>query len=132
MFVGKAVWDIEAGKIVAPTGAPGYIVDARPIVGVTDRVFEAGLNMGIPSMPGLGNICMLAGNVRTLPTLDDKPPQSLAGSPGVWAATDHRRVVWIQNGDYWRGEVDWVDVKFINRKQVTTLSVFNPLTPPVL
>src|SRR6185295_9027275 len=38
----------------------------------------------------------------------------------------------IQNGDYWRGEIDWPHATIVNRKQVTQVGQFGPANAPIL
>ncbi len=39
-------------------------------------------------------------------------------------AADHRRLVYVDNGDIWRAEWDWKNGALVNKKQVTTSGVF--------
>jgi hypothetical protein len=133
VFVGKSVWDVETGKQISPTGAPDVFETTRRIVGVTDRVYDLPpggyhpAGMGVP-----GRIVMLDGSLPQTPALDGKMEQDQGNGPAFWASTDHRRVIWIERGDFWRGEIDWATSKIVNRKQVTTVGSFNPLNKPLL
>jgi hypothetical protein len=133
VFLGKQVWEVDSGKIVSPTGAPDVFDTSRWIVGVKDRLFD-----GPPSgyhPPGIiapGRIVMLDGSLPQMPTLDGKMEQDTGSGPPFWTASDRRRVVWMERGDYWRGEIDWAAMKVINRKQVTSLGAFTPMNRPFL
>jgi hypothetical protein len=133
VFVGKAVWEIESGKIVSPQGAPEVYGTARRIVGVNDKLFDipvSGVHPAGMTTPSL--IEMLDGSSQQMPTLDGKAENDTGNGPAFWVNSDHRRVVWMQGGDYWRGEIDWATAKVVNRKQLTQLGVFNPMTKPLL
>ena len=42
---------------------------------------------------------------------------------GAFLARDFRRVVFLEAGDVWRAEVDWLNAKVVNRKQVTNVGM---------
>src|SRR5258706_2073321 len=133
VFVGKSVWEIESGKMVSPQGVSPVYGTARRIVGVNDKLFDIPISGPHPAgmiTPGL--IEMLDGSAPEMPTLDRKRENDTGNGPGFWVHSDHRRVVWMQGGDYWRGEIDWATAKVVNRKQLTQLGVFNPMTKPLL
>jgi hypothetical protein len=132
LFAGKTVWDIDAGKIVSPDGAPQILEYSRPIVGVSDRLFFPGTNPAVAGIGQIGCIYTLGVPGVKFPTLGDQPSSAASDAQNFWASTDERRVVWIQGGDYWRGDVDWTSVKIINRKQLTTQGVFQPSNKPLL
>jgi hypothetical protein len=133
VFLGKQVWEVDSGKMISQTGAPDVFETSRWIVGVKDRVFD-----GPPSgyhPPGIiapGRIVMLDGSPPQMPTLDGKMEQDSGNGPPFWTSTDRRRVVWMERGDYWRGEIDWAAMKVVNRKQVTSLGAFTPMNRPFL
>lgn len=133
IFIGKDVWDIDAGKVAAPNAAPDVFETSHRIAGVSDRIFDAPPSGPHPSgIVSPGRIVMLDGSMPQMPTLDGKQTDSTGNGPAFWINADRRRVVWMQNGDYWRGEIDWKNSSIINRKQVTSLGVFTPLTSPIL
>jgi type IV secretory pathway VirB10-like protein len=45
--------------------------------------------------------------------------------PGAKLAADHRRLIYVEKGDFWRAEWDWANSTVVNRKQVTTSGVFD-------
>jgi hypothetical protein len=133
VFLGKQVWEIDSGKMVSQTGAPDVSGTTRWIAGVTDRLFDAppaGYHPAGITAPG--RIVMLDGSPPQMPTLDGKMEQDSGNGPPFWTSTDHRRVVWMERGDYWRGEIDWATMKVVNRKQVTSLGAFTPMNRPFL
>jgi hypothetical protein len=132
LFAGKTVWDIDAGKIVSPDGAPQILEYSRPIVGVSDRLFFPGVTPAIAGFGQIGCVYTLGVPGVKFPTLKDQPSSAASDAQNFWANVDERRVVWIQNGDYWRGDIDWNSVKIINRKQVTTQGAFQPSNKPLL
>jgi hypothetical protein len=131
LFVGKSVWDLGAGKVVAPTGGPNFLFDAHRVVGADDRVFLPGSDRILPGMAPVGFIAMLDGSAAKPITLDGKTSDS-NGIPAFAVASDHRRVVWVDGGDYWRGEIDWPNAQVVNRKKVTSVGAFNPTQTPLL
>ncbi len=132
VFVGKDVWDIDSGQKVGAASKVYLGPEVRRIVGADDRVYSPGSEKPAPGLSGLGYIWPLD-NTQLMPvTLDNKPYADSMNNPSFWIAADHRRVVFIQNGDYWRGEIDWPHARIVNRKQVTSVGQFGPNNYPVL
>jgi hypothetical protein len=38
----------------------------------------------------------------------------------------------VERGDLWRGDIDWVGMTVVNRKQMTRLGAFTPANRPFL
>lgn len=130
VFVGKDVWDVATGKIVAAGGAPLVYQDSRPVAGVTDRLWMHPTERGLPGLPAEGLLYSTTDiYANKHPTLDGKPYTSMGDFPGFWIASDLRRAVWIDKGDFWRGTVDWTKGLVVDRKQVTSVGVFNGKSP---
>ncbi|HVX83845.1 MAG TPA: hypothetical protein VH253_03435 [Phycisphaerae bacterium] len=132
VFVGKQVWNVDSGQVVSPTGAPALQTPARPILGVTDRYY-LDMNSHYPGLPGMvtpGRVFAYDGT-NVVPTLDGQRPQDY-GHLGYWMNADSRRIVWIEKGDYWRGEADWTKGTIVNRKKITSLNAFDTHNTPLL
>lgn len=137
VFVGKSVWDVDAGQQISPDGAPKTWLGAEvmKIAGVNDRVFLPGNEPPAAGMATPGMIAPLDGTGGIGPKLDDKPLVDSMGRYSFWASADHRRVVFIQDGDYWRGDIDWKAKPapaIVHRKKVTSVSAFSPINTPLL
>jgi hypothetical protein len=137
VFVGKSLWDVDAGQQVSPDGAPKTWLggEVMKIAGVTDRVFLPGNEPPAAGMAAPGMIAPLDGSGGIGPKLDGKPLVDSMGRYSFWASADHHRVVFIQDGDYWRGEINW-NAKpapaIVNRKKVTSVGAFGPINVPLL
>jgi hypothetical protein len=130
VFVGKDVWDAATGKLIAPGAAPILYQNSRAVVGATDRLWMPPTGLGLPGMPEEGMLYSTTDNYqRVHPTLDGKPWSNLGDFPGFWIASDLRRAVWIDKGDFWRGVVDWNKHRVVDPKQVTHVGVFTGKSP---
>lgn len=137
VFVGKAVWDIDAGQLVSKDGAPKTWLgpEVMKITGVTDRVFLPGNEKPAAGMATPGMIAPLDGTGGIRPTFDSQPQTNSMNQNSFWANQDRRRVVFIKDGDYWRGDIDWnakPTPTIVNRKKVTSVGAFGPINMPLL
>jgi hypothetical protein len=130
VFVGKDVWDAATGKLIAAGAAPILYQVSLPVVGRSDRLWLRPSELGLPGMPAEGMLYSTTDLYQTThPTLEGKPHPALAEFPGFWIASDLRRAVWIDKGDFWRGMVDWNKSTVVDRKQVTHVGVFTGKSP---
>jgi hypothetical protein len=116
VFVGPAVWDAKTGTLVSPTGAPDLSNGCRPVVG-TDMVFN-------------GRLINPDGSER-IPRLE-KSDSSVDLKRHFHIQRDHRRTFWVEDGDIWRGEIDWPNNKIVNAKRLTNVGVFPADYEPLL
>lgn len=133
IFFGKSVWDVNTGQKISDAGAPLTWMgpETRRVAGVNDRVWQPGLDRTSPGMSPVGVLAPLNGGGKIF-TLDGKPQVDSNNASNFWVADDRRRIVWVQNGDFWRGEIDWGQNTVVNRKQVTSVGAFNNASSPLL
>jgi hypothetical protein len=152
VFVNSAVYDVSTGKQVSPNGAPPR--NEQPVLGAPGEYFTPGVvagegNLNNDGIESVGRLDDRRPNAHPLPALkaggtggqtsfsnsnyDTAFGPSARGTahPTPIAARDQRRLVWVQDGDVWRGEEDWADNKIINAKQLTNVGVFQNLSPIV-
>lgn len=104
--------------------------DPRPVVGRPDRVLES-----YPVLEDSMSLGIVSKRTRLVlrPVGSQDDPidfRSDAGSTqNVRLSRDLRRVIFIRNGDLFRGEFDWGTGQVVNDTQVTQLGVLQPGVP---
>jgi hypothetical protein len=130
VFIGKDVWGVASGKMIAQGVAPFLYETSRPVANVSDRLWLPATEFGLAGMPGEGMLYSTTDDyARVHPTLNGEKYQSTGDFPGFWINADLRRAVWIEKGDFWRGTVDWAKGNVGDRQQVTKLGVFAGKAP---
>ena len=129
-FIGKDVWEVATGKLIAAGKAPILYADSRPVAGTNDHFWLPPTEHGLPGLPAEGMVYSTTDDYdRIHPTLDGKPYTSLGDFPGFWIDNSLRRAVWVDKGDFWRGTVDWNKHTVVDRTQVTHVGVFTGKSP---
>jgi hypothetical protein len=131
VFVGKTVWDVEAGKPLADETGLQIIDGSFQIKGAPNCFYSAAANRGTPDMP-LSGFIYGPDSPPQRPSLTPGTATNLLEFPGYWMNADRRRVVWIEQGDFWRGEIDWPGSRIVNRKRVTNTGSFQAWMAPLL
>jgi hypothetical protein len=133
VFVGKNVWDTETGKQVPGATLPTPVLDhSRAVLGAPGVFYQEFSNHGVPALDTVGSIYKFDGTYPRTPTAIGTGTGNAGTFPGFWTDLQRRRVLWIEHGDFWRGDLDWAEVKIANRKQVTKLGSFQFANRPEL
>jgi hypothetical protein len=131
-LVGNDLWSAASDQLVMKEFSKTY--KPRLVAGRPDLVVyggHTGTNWGLAQTAYVGTS---AGQLRSVQLRVCAPPNACADvSPqnqtgvGPYLSKDLRRVVYLQAGDVWRGEVDWMTGNVVNQRQVTKVGVLgNP------
>jgi len=118
------LWNLDLKEKVADAWIP-HLAGVQPVKDAPGLFWKTIDDWGVRAPYGGLN----ADGIGTLrPRGRNYAPAFLRDGSG-WIATDAVRVVWLEGGDFWRGEFDWKTGEIRNRHQVTSLGVFDGAKP---